>query len=217
MVVRDARHSVGRDDDGKNFETHQEKNKVESPRTIVNPVSGEKLTFLKTAAETGGEITLCELEVFPHAQGTSEVPLHYHLSYAETFRVLEGELTVQTSEKTMRLKPGESATIPLMTPHAFRNESPQPVKAMFEVTPGSKGLEQGLCILYGLAADGKTNENGMPKSITHMALGMTMSEVRLTGMLSFVFPIMNLIAKVARKRGVERELIDTYCHVLNAG
>ena len=190
---------------------------MKSTRTIMNPVNGEKVTFVKTAAETDGEITLLELEVFPNAQGTSKIPLHYHLSYAETFRVLEGELTVQTDKETMRLKPGESATVPINTPHAFSNKSSQPVKAMLEVTPGNEGFEKGLCILYGLAADGKTNENGMPKSITHMALGMMKSDVRLTGMLSFVFPIIKLIAKMARKRGFEQELIDTYCHVLNAG
>jgi len=163
---------------------------MENLRTIANPINGDKVTFLKTAAETGGEVTLCELEVFPFAQGSSAMPLHYHLSYAETFRVLEGELTVNTDKETMTLKKGDSATISIKTLHSFSNESATPVKAILEVSPGSEGFEKGLCILYGLAADGKTNKNGMPKSIIHMALGMTMSEVRLRGILSVIFPIM---------------------------
>lgn len=188
---------------------------MESPRTIVNPVNGDKVTFLKTAAETKGEMTLCELEIFPYAQGTSEMPLHYHLSYAETFRVMDGELTIQREKETMRLKNGESVTIPIKTTHSFSNQSSKPVKAILEVSPGSEGFENGLCILYGLAADGKTNKNGMPKSITHSALGITLSDVRLRGAYALIFPIMNAIANRARKRGVEQELIDTYCTILD--
>ena len=63
-------------------------------RTIVHPKNGDKVTFLKTASETGGELTELQLEVFPYAQGTSNDPLHYHNSYSETFKVSEGRLTV---------------------------------------------------------------------------------------------------------------------------
>ena len=187
---------------------------MESTRTIVNPVNGDKVTFLKTSAETGGKVTLCELEVFPYAQGNSEMPLHYHLSYTETFRVLEGELTVNTEEETTLLKSGESATIPIKTPHSFSNESSAPVKAILEISPGSEGFEKSLCILYGLATDGKVNENGLPKSITHMALSMMLGEVRMRGVFSVIFPFMKLLAKRGRKKGVEQALVDTYCEVL---
>lgn len=190
---------------------------MESPRTIVNPVNRDKVSFLKTCAETGGEVTLCELEVFPYAQGTSKMPLHYHLSYAETFRVIHGELTVRRDKETIRLKNGESVTIPINTTHSFNNESSAPVKVILEISPGSEGVEKGLCILYGLAADGKANKNGMPKSITHSALGIMMSDVRLGGVYSLIFPIMKVIANRARKRGVEQELIDAYCNILDPG
>lgn len=190
---------------------------MESARTIVNPVNGDKVTFLKTSAETGGEVTLCELEVFPYAQGNSEMPLHYHRSYTETFRVLEGELTVNTDKETMILKSGESATIPIRTPHSFSNESSAPVKAILEISPGNEGFEKSLCILYGLATDGKVNKNGLPKSITDMALSMTMGEVRLRGVFSVIFPIMKIFAKRGRKSGAEKALVDTYCKVLAQG
>lgn len=59
------------------------------PRTIKNPLDGERVTFLATAEETGGEYVRVRNEVSAGAQGP---PMHYHLAYIETFEVVEGTL-----------------------------------------------------------------------------------------------------------------------------
>jgi mannose-6-phosphate isomerase-like protein (cupin superfamily) len=180
-------------------------------RTITNPINGDKVTFLKTCEETKGESLLAELEVFPNAQGTSAAPPHYHVSYTESFHVLEGELTVRIGKKTLVLGKGQSATVPLRTVHTFSNKTSQTVKALVETRPGLQGFEDGLIIMYGLASDGKTTKKGMPKSILHLALLMVMGDIRFAGIMSVLNPFMRLFAEIARKRGIKQILVDGYC------
>jgi len=180
-------------------------------RTITNPINGDKVTFIKTCEETNGEYLSAELEVFPNAQGTSGAPPHYHASYTEYFHVLEGELTLTIGKKNIVVTKGQSATIPMKTIHTFSNKTSQTVKAILETRPGLQGFEDSLYIMYGLAGDEKTTKSGMPKSLAHLALVSSMSDTRFGGILSFLNPLMRLIAKKARNKGIEQELVSTYC------
>ncbi len=65
-------------------------------RTVTNPISGEKVTFICTAAETKGLKSVIEIELQPKGEG---LPPHYHKAYSETFRILEGEVSLQIGEK----------------------------------------------------------------------------------------------------------------------
>ena len=58
-------------------------------QTIENPVSGERITFLQTAHDTGGEKLEIELELSPdgHVPGA-----HVHPEQEERFHVLEGSM-----------------------------------------------------------------------------------------------------------------------------
>jgi hypothetical protein len=60
--------------------------------TLVNPVSGETLTFVETAAQTGGDYTVVECRVQP---GRRRADGARPPAPAETFEVLEGELTLR--------------------------------------------------------------------------------------------------------------------------
>ena len=53
----------------------------------VQPAQRDAATFLETSEETGGERTLAELEAAPGGKVTP----HYHLTYSERFKVLEGD------------------------------------------------------------------------------------------------------------------------------
>ena len=55
---------------------------------IENPVSGERITFLQTAADTAGELLEFELELAPdgHVPGA-----HVHPEQEERFHVLDGD------------------------------------------------------------------------------------------------------------------------------
>jgi mannose-6-phosphate isomerase-like protein (cupin superfamily) len=181
---------------------------MQTNRTHINPILGDKITFVKTARETGGRTSLLELELLPLAQGT---PLHYHDRFTETFTVLTGELSIRCGDQVKTLQPGQTFTVPVGTKHCFFNAAATPVKAMIELSPGSEGFENGIKIAYGLARDGLCNAKGLPKRLDHMALLFDMSEGRVPGLPSLIMPIFRMIARKARVRGVEKELMTRYC------
>jgi mannose-6-phosphate isomerase-like protein (cupin superfamily) len=65
-------------------------------QTISNPVSGEKITFLKTAADTAGELLEFELALSPdgHVPGA-----HVHPEQEERFHVLEGTMKFRMAHR----------------------------------------------------------------------------------------------------------------------
>ena len=58
---------------------------------VEHPVTGERITFLKTAQDTGGEYSRSDLRVRP--RGFVAVP-HVHPRTEETFEILSGKLFV---------------------------------------------------------------------------------------------------------------------------
>jgi quercetin dioxygenase-like cupin family protein len=107
---------------------------MNSNRTIVNPLVGDRVTFLETAEETGGAHTLVEVELTADAKGT---PLHYHTIITETFTVVNGELGLQLAKKPLLLKKGETASVPPQMNHRFYNPSGKPVAFQVRLSPGS--------------------------------------------------------------------------------
>ena len=177
-------------------------------RTIVNPIIKDTVTFLQTSEETNGKITEAEITLMPSGSN----PLHYHKTYSETFRAIEGELGVKLGKKTSRiLKPGESYTVAPMALHSFFNPTENEIKFNVTLSPGHTGFENSLRIIYGLASDGFTDKNTIPKSIKHTAIVVCMSDMNLPGLFTFLFPVLKLIAKRAKTSGEEQKLIDKYC------
>ncbi len=60
------------------------------------------------------------LEILPHAAGPPE---HIHEAFEERFTVREGEVNILVNGEKKTLKPGETVTIPPMTPHKPFNET----------------------------------------------------------------------------------------------
>jgi mannose-6-phosphate isomerase-like protein (cupin superfamily) len=122
-------------------------------RTIENPVTGDRTTFLATAEQTNGELLKYRSEV---PAGSPGVPLHYHLAFTERFEVLEGRLDIRLGERENHvvLEPGQSAFVPLDTPHRFWNESAEPVIFVTEIRPARK-MEQSLRAEYGWPGTGR--------------------------------------------------------------
>ena len=176
------------------------------PRKIYNPVQRDAATFLETSEETGGARTLAELEVAPGGKVTR----HYHLTYSERFQVLEGHLTVDIDGVHHELKPGDEAVAPARSVHAWSNPSEERSVVHVELRPGSPGFENGLRVAYGLAADGLVRKNGVPRNPLHAALVLQMGEVRLPGGYAALGRVLGLLAFVARRRGIDRELERRY-------
>mgnify|MGYP001156557903 CR=1 FL=1 len=179
-------------------------------RVIENPLIKDRVTFIETAAETGGKFTLVQVELAPNGGND----LHYHKTFDETFTVLEGVLGIQLGKEILHLKKGESATAPIDSLHRFFNPSASE-KVVFNVLlqPGSAGFETTLQVAYGLARDGRTNRKGIPKSLYHMALIIQWSDTNLPGLFSWLEPVMRGLAKRAKQKGIDRALIAEYCRI----
>jgi mannose-6-phosphate isomerase-like protein (cupin superfamily) len=174
------------------------------PRTIDNPITGERVTFLATAEETNGEYVRVRNETSAGAPG---VVLHYHLAYTEAFEVLKGRLDmcVGTKDNHLVLAEGESVFVALNTAHRFWNSSTEPVVFEVEVRP-ARNFEKALRAASGLVQDGKTNDKGVPKNIFELALIYELSESYIVGMPLFLQKgIFGALARIARWRGYDPE------------
>src|SRR5256885_9458782 len=100
-------------------------------RVIENPILKDRITFLKTAAETRGEYLLFQVELAPGGG----VVRHFHTAFTERFEVIEGELHVDLHSEHIVLGPGQSAHVPLTAVHRFFNPSQQGVTFLTEVRP----------------------------------------------------------------------------------
>ena len=177
-------------------------------RTIVNPIFKDSVTFLQTSAETKGKTTELEVTLMPKGRNV----LHCH-AYPEKFTAIDGDLGLENEKKEQRiLKPGESYMVESMAWHCFYNPTDREIRFRVQVEPANQKLEYFLRILYGMAADGLTDNRSRPKSIKHAAILFDMAEGKMAG-LSFLLmsPILKGVARKARARGEVQELIDKYC------
>jgi mannose-6-phosphate isomerase-like protein (cupin superfamily) len=99
---------------------------------ILRMPTGETVTFLRTAGETGGELVEFQGVVPP---GGSGPPLHLHLGAQESFTVVKGHLELRLGRRRLRLGPGETATVPPDTAHTFANTTAAPVTVVTRLTP----------------------------------------------------------------------------------
>jgi mannose-6-phosphate isomerase-like protein (cupin superfamily) len=171
-------------------------------RTIENPVTGERFTFLTTAEETSGELLKLKAEI---PAGTPGVPLHYHLTFTEGFEVLEGRLDLRVGEDHVVLGSGESAMVPLGTAHRFWNDGSKPAVFEAEIRPARK-MEQSLRAMVGLARAGKTDDRGVPRNVFELALLYEFSGSYIVGMPLFLQKgLFGTLARLARRRGYDPE------------
>jgi quercetin dioxygenase-like cupin family protein len=126
--------------------------------TIHNPVTGERITFLATSADTDGEAVVIETVVQPDG---CVAAAHVHPSQSERFAVKSGTLGLKTGRKKHTLGPGQFITVESGTAHRFWNAGDEPVTFVCEIRPALQ-FESLLETMFALAADGKTNRKGMP-------------------------------------------------------
>jgi len=139
---------------------------AKSGDVIEHPVTGERFTFLKTAQDTGGEYSRYEVRVRPH--GFVAAP-HVHPLTEETFEIQAGTWAFAVDGKETRIGPGEGASIPVGTPHAWWNAGEEEGVAIVEFRPALKA-DEFFESFFGLAQDGKVSaKTGLP-NLLWMAL-----------------------------------------------
>lgn len=122
-------------------------------KTIEHPLSGERLTFLETAATTGGEFLKISLEMTP---GGSLPRPHTHPRAEERFEVQAGRVQITTNGDTRVAEAGETVIVPRGAAHVWGNPFDEPAAIAVTVRP-ALALETFFETWFGLAADGKVS------------------------------------------------------------
>src|SRR6476646_8195254 len=86
---------------------------------IENPVTGERIVFVETAAQSGGERLKIALHLEPNANNASS---HLHAKQAERIAVVRGELRIVVGRGEARtLRAGEEVVVPAGVLHQWWN------------------------------------------------------------------------------------------------
>jgi quercetin dioxygenase-like cupin family protein len=177
-------------------------------QVLDNPVSGERIIFRKTAADTNGELLEIDLELAPdgHVPGK-----HVHPVQEERFEVVGGTMKFKLGRKTVIAHAGDVVTVPAGTPHKFENGGDETAYVRVQVRPALK-MEQLFETAVELAEEGRTTSKGMPKPLD-LALFVREYADEVQG----AFPpawvqqaSLAPIAWVARKRGYAKRYRPAY-------
>jgi quercetin dioxygenase-like cupin family protein len=175
--------------------------------TITNPAQGDQITFLVTAAQSQGQWIRMETVLSP---GGGNQP-HRHPSFSEAFEVLQGTLVVQLDGRRHTVVAGQRAVAVPDTIHRFLNPTQETTTFITEVRPGSQSFEDGLRMLYGLAADGKVTSKGLPRNLFELAVVSSKSEVVPPGVAGLFFPLFRILAGSPAGKRTEARLLSLYC------
>jgi quercetin dioxygenase-like cupin family protein len=131
-------------------------------QTLVNPASGERITFRMTSAETAGELVAIDLELPPGGR----VPggLHVHPLQEERFEVVRGTMRFRLRRRRVVAGPGDVVLVPAGRPHDFANVGDEDALVRVEIRPALK-MEQLFETAVGLAESGRTMLGGIPKPL----------------------------------------------------
>ena len=145
---------------------------------IEDPVSKQRITFLKTARDTDGEILRFEVCLAPGGF----IHRHMHPTQQERVEVVSGTVRFRIRRREQNLASGLALVVNPGEVHEVHNESGADAILVIEVRPALK-TERGLEIIFGLANEGKTNQNGRPKNVLQRGIIAYeyMNEVALPG------------------------------------
>jgi quercetin dioxygenase-like cupin family protein len=128
---------------------------------VENPVTGERIVFRQTAADTNGELVAIDLAlpVGGHVPG-----VHIHPLQEERFEVTSGQMKFRYGLKTIVAGAGETVVVPAGKVHSFAQHGDEPSQCRVEIRPALK-MEQLFETTVRLAQEGRTNKKGMPKPL----------------------------------------------------
>ena len=91
---------------------------IRSGDILHNPVTGETVHIVRSAAETDGEYVLVDVRVEPDGFVAAT---HVHPYQTEVFEILEGEVGFRAGGETIVAGPGETVVVEPGTAHRFWN------------------------------------------------------------------------------------------------
>lgn len=144
---------------------------------ITNARTGQIMIFLKTGAETNGE--LLQIECFSPPTPERE-PEHIHPLQENSFEIISGSFIFCLNGKEQVIGPGQSINIPANVPHYFWNSDDTVAHYLQEFRPALK-IDSFFETFFELAKDGKLNKKGIPNFFHVSIIGLAhKDEIRLT-------------------------------------
>jgi quercetin dioxygenase-like cupin family protein len=170
---------------------------------IENPITGERITFLKTTQETNGELLRFEYVLPPGFT----IPQHVHPHQEERHEVLSGTLRGRVGGQERDYAAGERVVGPAGVPHAWQNpSSDEELRFVSELRPPLV-FETIMETYCGLAQDGKTTKQGIPKNPLQFAVlvdetrGMFYSSWAPVDVQEAFLALFSVLASVGRMLG----------------
>ena len=130
-------------------------------QVLENPVTGERIVFRKTAADTNGEYAEIDLVLAP---GGSVPGTHVHPKQEERFEVVSGRMKFRLGLRTIVAGPGEVVVVPAGRIHNFANAGDEPAQVRVQMIPALKH-EELFETTVALAKEGRVDRRGMPKPL----------------------------------------------------
>jgi mannose-6-phosphate isomerase-like protein (cupin superfamily) len=134
--------------------------------TLENPVTGERFTFIDTAATTAGRLLSFDLGLRPDGA----VPmLHVHPIQTERFEVLEGRMRFRVGRRTVEAGAGDVVEVEPGVVHGFANAGDGDARVRVEVRPALE-MESMFADVVAMARAGRMTRRGMPRNLLDLAL-----------------------------------------------
>ena len=100
--------------------------------TVENPATGERITFVRTAADTGGELLVMD-DVW--TRPGHRAAGHVHPEIEERWEVVSGRAAFRIGEEELEAGPGETVVAPPGVRHIAWNPTDGEVRLRIEMRP----------------------------------------------------------------------------------
>ena len=163
--------------------------------------AGMSLRFLKTAADTDGEVLEMEATYEP---SSGQPPEHFHPHQAERFEILEGTVGARIDGEERELHAGETLEIEAGVPHTMWNPGPGRARTRWQTRPALR-TEDFFETTFRLTRESASSNKGMGRLQVAVLAGTYRDEFRPTSppqpvqavVLAVLAPIGRLLGRKA--------------------
>lgn len=173
---------------------------AEAGQMIENPVTGERVRWLVTGADSGGALTRLELWC---TEGGGVATEHVHRRATERFVIHAGALRARVGGEERVFAPGDTFVIPEGVSHSWVSAGPGELHMTVDLEP-ALGFEPMMETVFGLARDGKVDANGRGSLLqTAVLIDAFRDEIGLGGAAGRVVgALARVLAPIGRRRGL---------------
>jgi mannose-6-phosphate isomerase-like protein (cupin superfamily) len=168
---------------------------------VENPAGPMRLRFLRTAADTNGELLEMEATYQP---GSVEPLEHFHPRQEEHFEIVAGEMRARIAGEERTLTAGEALDVPRGTVHAMWNQGEAEAQLIWQTRPALR-TEDFFVAVGRLAQRGMLTAKGAANPLLGAALMHEFrDEFRPTSpppaVQAIAFPVLASLARLLGQR-----------------